>query len=33
LIEIAFVDGVSGEMCVANIFTILEKEDDTITTR
>jgi hypothetical protein len=33
LIEIAFVDGVGGEVCVVNIFTILEKEDDTITTR
>jgi len=33
LIEIAFVDGVGGEVCVVNIFTILEKEDDKVTTR
>jgi hypothetical protein len=33
LTKIAFVDGVGGEICVANIFRILEKDDDTITTR
>jgi hypothetical protein len=33
LIEIAFVDGVGGELCVVNTFTILEKEDDMVTTR
>lgn len=33
LIEIMFVDGVGGEVCVANIFTILDKEDDIVTKR
>jgi hypothetical protein len=28
-----FVDGVGGEVCVANIFTILDKEDDIVTKR